>query len=123
MRYAVVAEPGDVADYCHCGQCRKASGTPVTAWIQVPPSRFEVTQGQAKAFASSARATRWFCGDCGAPLYMTDPEGRSVGVTLGTLDDPNAVRPTVHGWFSARVAWLKIQDPLPRHAEDPPYDL
>ncbi|QUD88394.1 GFA family protein [Phenylobacterium montanum] len=123
VRYAVEALPGDVADYCHCGQCRRTSGAPVTAWIQVSPRRFSVTKGQAKAFRSSSRATRWFCRDCGGQLYMTDDEDRSVGVTLGTLDDPAAVTPTVHGWESARVRWLCIADDLPRYEREPPYDL
>ena len=123
IRYRVQTLDGDVADYCHCGKCRKASGAPVTAWIQVPPSRFHITQGQAAGFASSDHSTRWFCAACGSPLYMTDNANRSVGVTLGTLDDAGAVRPTVHGWTSKRLAWLQIADDLPRHAESPPYDL
>ncbi|HEY2660831.1 MAG TPA: GFA family protein [Caulobacteraceae bacterium] len=123
VRYAIEALDGDVADYCHCGQCRKASGAPVTAWIQVAPARFAVAAGQAKPFQSSDRATRWFCRDCGGQLYMTDDEGRSVGVTLGSLDQPASVTPTVHGWDSARVGWLCIADDLPRYDREPPYDL
>ncbi len=123
VRYQVEALDGDDADYCHCGQCRRASGAPVTAWIQVAPARFTITAGAAKPFRSSERATRWFCGDCGGQVYMTDTEGRSVGVTLGTLDDPSAVTPTVHGWVGDRVPWLCIDDDLPRYDREPPYDL
>ena len=123
VRYQVDALADDVADYCHCSQCRRASGAPVTAWVQVAPGRFKVTKGEAKAFRSSDRATRWFCGDCGGQLYMTDDENRSVGVTLGTLDDPSAVKPTVHGWDGARVSWLCVADDLPRFEREPPYDL
>ena len=123
VRYRIEALPGDVADYCHCGQCRKASGAPVSAWIQLPPDRFAVTQGQARAYRSSDRGERWFCGDCGSPLYMTDPDQRSVGVNLGGLDDPEAVRPTVHGWNGARLSWLCLSDALPRFEREPPYDL
>ena len=54
---------------------------------------------------------------------MTDDEGRSVGVTLGTLDEPSAVKPTVHGWTSAQVAWFCVADDLPRYERNPPYDL
>ena len=123
VRYRVEALASDVADYCHCSQCRKASGAPVVAWIQVPPDRFAVTKGEARAFRSSARAQRWFCGECGGQVYMTDDEGRSVGVTLGSLDDPSAVKPTVHGWASAQISWLCLTDDLPRYEREPPYDL
>lgn len=123
VRYEVAADGTEVVDFCHCGQCRKASGAPVTAWLQVAPARFRVTAGQVLGFESSAVATRWFCGGCGSPVYMTDAEGKSVGVTLGTLDEPNAVSPTVHGWYAARVEWLRLADGLPRFLESPPYDL
>jgi hypothetical protein len=123
VRYELTTDGAEVADYCHCRQCQAASGAPVVAWVQVAPRHFRVTQGAAKPFASSAAATRWFCPDCGSPLYMTDHEGRSVGVTLGTLDNPAAITPTVHGWTSATVPWLHILDSLPRYEESPPYDL
>lgn len=123
VRYEIAPRPGDVADYCHCRECRRAAGAPVVAWVQVAPARFSVTQGAARPFASSAQATRWFCGDCGSPLYMTDDAGHSVGVTLGTLDAPAAVHPTVHGWLRERIEWFEIKDSLPRYEESPPYDL
>ena len=123
VRYSVRVLAGDVADYCHCSQCRKAGGAPVSAWVQVAPERFAVTQGAPRSFPSSSRGTRWFCQTCGGQLYMTDPENRSVGVALGSLDDPSSVRPTVHGWVSARVAWFDLTDHLPRYEGDPPYDL
>ena len=123
VRYRIDARPQDVVDYCHCRQCRKASGAPVTAWIQVPPARFELTAPGARPFESSTRGTRWFCPLCGSQLYMTDPEDRSVGVTLGSLDDPGLTPPTVHGWASAQVPWFEVDDHLPRHEADPPYDL
>jgi hypothetical protein len=123
ITYEISHDMGDVVDYCHCRQCRQASGAPVVAWIQVAPERFRVTKGAAKAFASSVHAMRWFCPDCGAQLYMTDDQNRSVGVTLGTLDAPEAMRPTVHGWESERVVWLKLADDLPRYPKAPPYDL
>jgi len=123
VRFEIDAQPADVVDYCHCALCRRASGAPVTAWIQVAPARFALKRGQPRSVSVTARGTRWFCGDCGSPLYMTDPEARSIGAPLGALDEPSALRPTVHGWVSSRVAWCEIADDLPRYQEDPPYDL
>jgi hypothetical protein len=123
VRYRIEALDSDVADYCHCTQCRKASGAPVVAWIQVAPTRFALLSGAPLAYRSSLRAVRWFCPGCGGQVYMTDDEGRSVGVALGTLDEPALVRPTVHGWDSMRLPWLCLDDHLPRYPADPPYDL
>ncbi len=122
VAYEVNTIAGDVADICHCVQCRRASGAASLPWVQVPPERFRITRGTAKAFASSAHATRWFCGNCGTPLYMTDDANRSVGVTLGTLDQPDSIHPTVHGWLSEHVAWAALED-LPGYGQAPPYDL
>ncbi|HUW80527.1 MAG TPA: GFA family protein, partial [Acidocella sp.] len=119
IKYEILKHASDVVDYCHCRQCQRASGAPVLAWLQVAPERFKLTHGLAKSFASSAHATRWFCPDCGAQLYMTDSLGASVGVTLGTLDMPDLVRPTVHGWESERLGWFYIADDLPRYPQAP----
>ncbi|WP_137391752.1 GFA family protein [Rhodoligotrophos defluvii] len=123
VRYEAEVHASDVADYCHCSQCRRAGGAPVIAWVQVSPDRFRVTKGSPLSFASSPGAARWFCGRCGSPLYMTDEGDRSVGITLGTLDHPEAVPPTVHGWHSARIPWFETTDTLKRYPKTPPYDL
>ena len=53
--YRLDYEPGDVADVCFCRECRKASGAAALPWVQVPPARFAVTKGAAKAYASSPK--------------------------------------------------------------------
>jgi hypothetical protein len=123
VAYEFDHQPGDIADICHCAQCRRASGAAALPWVQVPSSRFRVTSGTPKGFASSPQATRWFCGDCGTPLYMTDVEGRSVGITLGSLNQPEAIQPTVHGWVCEQVSWFSPPANLPRYERSPPYDL
>ena len=122
IRYRIDHRDSDVADYCHCAECRRASGAPVTAWVQVPPDRFAVTAGDATGYASSPSSTRWFCGVCGSQLYMTSVDGHTTGILTATLDDPNQVPPTVHGWFSEHLAWFDTTDPLPRFPRHPPYD-
>ena len=122
VRYAIETEPGDPTDYCHCRQCRSATGAPVAAWVQVPPRRFHLLAGKPTSYASSTAATRWFCPHCGSPLHMSDPGGHSVGILLGSLDHPELLVPAVHGWTSARLPWFETADGLPRYAEHPPYD-
>jgi hypothetical protein len=39
-----------------------------------------------------------------------------VQVTLGSLDDPGAVRPDDHVWTRSQVSWLRVADDLPRFA-------
>ncbi len=40
-----------------------------------------------------------------------------LGVSLSTLDDRNAIAPTVHIWVSEQLDWLKLDDGLPQCAE------
>ncbi|MDE1882904.1 MAG: GFA family protein [Rhodospirillales bacterium] len=123
VTYQLEFKPRDVADVCFCRECRKASGAAALPWVQVPPARFAITRGAARGYASSPGARRWFCGDCGTPLYMTDAQGRSVGVTLGSLDNPEAIRPTTQGWVCERVSWQALDETLPAYEKAPLYDL
>ncbi|TDQ81369.1 hypothetical protein A8950_2437 [Dongia mobilis] len=111
---------GAVTDYCHCETCRRWSGAPVTAWAQVPRDRFEILAGTTKTFRSSPAAERHFCPECGSPVYMSG--GDTIGIMLGTVDDASGLSPTAHGFETARLAWLHIEDGLPRWPKAPPYD-
>jgi hypothetical protein len=122
VRYELELEEDDIADYCHCRECRRASGAPVVAWIQLSPARFSITAGEARAYASSAAASRWFCGNCGSQLYMTDAGNHSVGVPIATLDDPDQVQPKLHSWFDEHLSWFDTKDELLRFPRHPPYD-
>jgi hypothetical protein len=37
-----------------------------------------------------------------------------VQVTLGSLDDPGAVKMDDHVWAKERVSWFEVDDELPR---------
>jgi len=121
VRYQITPLGADV-DYCHCRMCQIWSGAPVSAWAQVPAAQFRLIKGTVTPYASSKRGIRYFCPTCGASVFMTDETGVDVGVMLGTLDDPKALRPTAHGWWSAHLSWLKLDDGLPHWPKDPPYD-
>ena len=40
-----------------------------------------------------------------------------LGVSLSTLDDRNAIRPTVHIWVSEKLDWLTLDDDQPQYQE------
>jgi hypothetical protein len=43
-----------------------------------------------------------------------------LSVSLATLDDPNAIRPEVHIWVSAKLDWVSLDDGLPQHPQGAP---
>ncbi len=115
VRYRATGEPLVVA-HCHCSLCRKASGAPFVTWIAFPVDAFAFTRGEARVYNATEKAERGFCPACGSQLTFRHAESaRQVDVTVGSLDDPDAVTPVDHIWASSRVAWLTMDDGLPRH--------
>ena len=105
VRYRLDEEPdGEVI--CHCRMCQKASGGPFTAFCGLPRSSFAVTRGMISAFQSSDIAERGFCAKCGTSLTYRVLGSQRIGVTIGSLDDPNAVVPKKQLGLESRVTWL-----------------
>src|SRR3989442_6712390 len=84
---------------CHCTHCQKSSGASGTVNAIIPSSAFKITQGTPKRFDSRADSGRtlyrYFCGDCGSPMYSqraTAPE--RVVVRAGSFDDSSGMKIT-----------------------------
>ena len=104
VRYALYSEP-DRAGVCHCRMCQKAVGGPFKAWANVRMENFAWTRGQPTVFRSSSAAERGFCSHCGTPLYFNyvkRPE--AISVTVGSLDNPGAVRLSRADGMEGRLA-------------------
>ena len=120
VRYRIGAAPSH-ADYCHCRMCQRAAGAPVVAWLTVAREAFAWTRGAPAVYRSSARTERLFCAECGTQLAFREiEEPDQVDVTLASLDQPQAVRPSHHIWTASRIAWFDIADDLPRYPENGP---
>lgn len=116
VRYALFARP-DRVGICHCRMCQKAVGGPFFAWAAVSVSDISWTHGAPSIFASSSAAERGFCARCGTPLtfrYVKRPD--HIDVTLGSLDEPAAVTPTLLMGTESRLRWCE-----PLLAEAQPY--
>jgi hypothetical protein len=106
VRYRLMAEPTG-ANICHCRMCQKAGGAPFMAFGGVRTNEFVVTRGAISTFASSDIAERGFCAECGTPLTYRGLGSERISVTLGSLDDPDAVEPETQLGVESRVRWLK----------------
>ena len=104
VRYRIDAAPA--GSICHCRMCQKASGGPFMAFGGVPNVSFVVTRGALSIYRSSEIAERGFCAACGTPLTYSMLGGQSVGVTLGSLDDPGAVAPKEQFGAESRLPWI-----------------
>ena len=107
---------------CHCSMCRRANAAPVVAWAMFTQDqvRFE---GEPKVYASSDEGRRGFCAHCGTQISFTaDYIPGLIDLTIGSMDEPDALVPQFHYWHSKHLAWVEFADGLPRHPEFPPQD-
>lgn len=95
---------------CHCRHCQKASGAGGSVNAVVPSAAFNIAQGTPRRYdakADSGRTLyRFFCGDCGSPIYSqraTTPE--TVVVRAGTLDDAGEMKITANIWCKSARSW------------------
>ncbi len=112
IRYEYMGEVG-AAGYCHCEDCRRISGSAFGVSVRVAAKNFRIVRGEPKGFTkpgeSGRAATRYFCPDCGSPIYTAPalhPE--TVFIKAGSLDDPTLVKPDRQAWTRSRVAWATI---------------
>lgn len=117
-RYATRAAPLNVRA-CHCRLCQKATGAPLYARVLVPLDRVTIT-GPVGWFSSSPELRRGFCTRCGTTLFSERAAMNAIGLTMGSLDDPDRFAPSAHIWLSSKQAWLELGDDLPHHDEGPP---
>jgi hypothetical protein len=106
--------------YCHCGTCRKATGSAFATGIIVRAKDFVLISGQEtlKAFESSPNKYRHFCGSCGSPIYsQAEKTKQIISVRCGTLNEDPSIRPSVHAYVASKAPWHEITDGLPQKAE------
>ncbi len=79
------------ASICHCRMCQKAFGSFFGPFVTAHDLVW--TRGERKLYASSDKAKRGFCANCGTPL--TYETGGPVEITIGALDHPDLAPPTI----------------------------
>lgn len=120
VRYRVRCRPNTLY-YCHCSQCRKASGSSFATNIAVARDDLEILQGAGliKPYTSTPRKHRNFCSNCGSPLYSEYlDEPATIYLRAGTLQDDGVLSACAHIHTDSKASWFEILDGLPQHPED-----
>lgn len=120
LRYTATASL-EMIHYCHCRMCQRALGNAFALVAGVPSDKLVWSGGQPRVYASSSRAARSFCAECGTPLAVNYRDSLFTFVTIGSLDHPDRAVPEKHYGVESRLPWLAIDDDLPRQAtlDDP----
>jgi hypothetical protein len=114
VRYALYAEPSG-GNICHCRMCQKAFGNFFAPFTGVPLSEFAWTRGEPAIYKSSELVDRGFCRDCGTPLSFRYLDVDRIGVSVGSLDDPNRVTIVRQLGVESRVATVLRLNEIPEH--------
>lgn len=112
VRFTVSA-PVEALRACHCTHCQKSSGTGASVNAVLPAAAFALTKGTPKHYDDTADSgrilRRFFCGDCGSPLYsyrLVNPE--RIVVRAGAFDESGGMKVTSHIWTKSARPWSHI---------------
>lgn len=124
IRYSV-SQPIEKIIACHCTHCQKASGSGASHNVVVPTSAMTITAGTPKLYADTAQSgnilNRYFCPDCGSPIYSQRAKTPEMMVIrVGTLDDSREMKLVMNIWTNSARPWMHIDSATERYPENRP---
>ena len=111
--------PPAMAGVCHCKNCQRQAGSAFSTLAGVAKSDFVLKSGEMKLYSDSDTDSgntveRYFCGDCGSPIYSAVPGSPDVFfLKTGTMDDTTDFEPQFHVWCSTKQNWVDLADGVP----------
>lgn len=107
---------------CHCGRCRKGTGSAHAANLFASTAAIVWLsgEGQVKTFCvAGTRHQRSFCSECGSAVPRVQPNGTLIVVPAGSLDSPVERRPDAHILVAHSASWDRRLEEVPRIDELP----
>ena len=102
IRYSV---NGPIAElrHCHCRDCQRTSGAHGAVVAMIKSEQFKLEKGQPTRYAGKAASGRtlyrFFCADCGSPIYgQRESLPGMMTLRAGSLDDSDQARIAMHIW-------------------------
>lgn len=106
ITYQVVGEARSIVN-CHCNMCRKMNGSPFSTYVVVSDDDFKLLSGSPRTHKVSEHATKSFCGECGTPIFNSNPKYSGLKILhLGSLDDSLSLEPKVNIYCESQLGWL-----------------
>lgn len=118
-----VANPPAMTGVCHCKNCQRQAGSAFSTLAGVAKADLAFTQGEPKLYLdgdtdSGSTVQRFFCGDCGSPIYSAiDSMPDMVFLKTGTLDDTSDFKPSFHAWCDSKQPWVALDEGVPAMAK------
>lgn len=102
---------------CHCGRCRKGTGTAHAAnlFSQGAALRWLAGERHLKIYrVPDTRHQKCFCTECGSPLPQMQRDGALLVVPAGSLDTEVSTRPNAHICWESRASWDDGLETVPK---------
>ena len=118
VRFEIAVDPIFVNN-CHCGLCQKQTGSTSVVNAFFETDALTVISGETVrhlfAAGSGGEHVVVRCAACGTALWSHYPRvgAFGLGVRVGTLDDPGAVRPDAVVWAANRMPWVTLPEGIP----------
>jgi hypothetical protein len=114
VRFQASAGPHHIS-YCHCEDCRKATGAPVSAFVGFMVGEVAL-EGDALNLHENGPVTRSFCSVCGTPIAYADQRlADRIYFMLGAMDVPADYKPILHAYVREQLPFVHMPDGLPRY--------
>jgi len=116
--------PPRIAFNCHCRSCRKDTGSAYGSYFGVAHDTITI-EGEVTWYErlgdSGKPVSRSFCPQCGSRLFtkLSVMPGL-IGVSAGTLDDPDQFKPQFNIYTSRAPSWDFMDPALPKFPQRPP---
>ena len=107
---------------CHCGRCRKDTGSAHAANLFSSTATLNWVSGEDKIktfHLPSTRHERSFCSECGSAVPNVQMNGALLVVPAGSLDSALETRPDAHICVASSAAWDRNLEDVPRTEELP----
>ena len=118
IKYELLNPPA-MTGVCHCKNCQRQAGSAFSTLAGVAKSDFSLTLGKMKLYEdgdtdSGNTVKRFFCGDCGSPIYSAVPDSPDmVFLKTGTMDDTTGFTPQFNVWCSTKQNWVNLPQGVP----------
>jgi hypothetical protein len=106
---------------CHCINCQKQSGAAFSTNFAVAENSVKFS-GNLSLYEdkgdSGKRVNRYFCNQCGSPLYSQSEmlEGLTI-LKAGTLDDSSWIKPDTAIYCDSAQAWVDLGNEIKNFPE------
>lgn len=107
---------------CHCGYCRKDTGSAHAANLCSTTASLTWIGGesQVKTFSlPSTRHSKGFCAECGAAVPSWHMGGKLLVVPAGGLDTEVTRKPDAHIFYASKAGWDDGLENVKKFAELP----